>query len=1673
MADEGISAGSVHIDASLRAARDFWTRFIAENTAGASKAGDDLGDRIGKAISARIAKGVREGVDAGGADLGSQGTRAGNEYSGKFADTLRARLDAALRNLPTPTIGAATTEAEQKIRDLRNSLDKLRNQRINIDISDTAALAEVRRIQAEVTALGSRSPSIQVRTDAAAAAAELAAVSAEADHVGRSASGASSRMGMLVTAGLTIGPAIVPGAAAAAGAILGIGVAASSVLAGIGVGALAFHGVGDAVKALNTAQQDAAKTGSTLVGQQKQLAAGADQVRTAEASLANTRANAADSLRRASQQITTARRSETTAVQEALRAQRDLNDAREKEKRDQQDLAASIEGNALAQRQAVLDVAAAQQTLASAGTEQNRINFEQATLRQKELLTQGRRLAEQKALDDRTGIEGSKQVVTALTGVAAANQRVADAQQATRDATAQAATAQRQALFQIAQASQAVETAQRSAGAATVSAAATGGSAIDALQKSMDKLSPSGQAFARFLYGLKGNVDALKASAQGGILPGAQEAIATLLPYFGSLNTFVADVSNTLGTLEVRAAHTFTNPFWRQFFGFIGSQAVPNLVLMYQAGVNVAEGFARIVQQFAPVERQVGHGILTLTQGFVDWSRSLDQNQGFQRFVQFVQTEGPHVLSTIGALATAGLHIVEAYGPIGSVVVTELRLLSQIISAIPVPIVTALAAAITAYKVASLATAGVQSALNSGLVGTIGSMVRYKVVTDAAGTSTTGLQRSASSAASILGGGAFTAALGVATLAISFLLSKQAESKAQFDALKAAVADYGRALKDGVNAQSIESAKSILAQNIQLRGLVDTTQKAGLSSADLAAGLNGEVTARQKVVDAIENQITLITIANATASPAEGRANRKKIEDLQALERAFVETNANAAEANRLSAGLAAEQADVGKAVNTVRSAFTGANTTAATYGDSLAAVSTLTGDVTAKSSILALTAESVAKAHLSAAAQAGLFGQVLDGLGKSATTSGPIFDNLARTFGSIAGSSLDAKVKVELLNRALEQMYGNAISQVEADEKLVRTQSDLSTQLNTSSAGFDLNKGKQRANTVEILANRDALEAALLAARDKYVQDVANGTAEETARAQHDKTTKTILDQIAPVQRNSAAVKDLNEKYGQIPPSKTTSVSTPGLDKAIDDLITAHAVQLGLDQTPPWTKDQIASEANFLRATVNGQTGRVAITKAEGGAVYGPGTGTSDDVPAFLPETGTRYRLSNDEHIWTAAEVKAAGGHSAVETLRAQVLRGFASGGPVSARWPIEILPTLKNPVDLAALWARRTAAQAALTAQSGITPAGADLDVGRTILQAAQALKADHKVLLSAFETALVESGLRNLPYGDRDSLGVFQQRPSQGWGTAAEVLNVDHAARSYLVRAIANEPRYTTAGQLAQSVQRSAFPGKYDQRAGDAEAIIAALSGASSGFGVSAGGQEAIKQFIRSTDPLPYQFGAAGPGGYDCSGISSAVYGLITGRGGGHGQRYFTTFDFASTPPAGFIPGPGGTFTVGVNPTTHMAGNYGGLGFEAASTATGIKIGASARPTSAFQKQFHMATGGPVNADLLEQFGLDIGGDASGMTVNGRKIDRRLFDLGGVIPQGLSLMDNHTSAPELAAVLNSDQLDRFGAPAPVHITISPKDGAMRDLMDLIDVRVEHGHDRVAAAVGSGMRD
>jgi hypothetical protein len=114
-------------------------------------------------------------------------------------------------------------------------------------------------------------------------------------------------------------------------------------------------------------------------------------------------------------------------------------------------------------------------------------------------------------------------------------------------------------------------------------------------------------------------------------------------------------------------------------------------------------------------------------------------------------------------------------------------------------------------------------------------------------------------------------------------------------------------------------------------------------------------------------------------------------------------------------------------------------------------------------------------------------------------------------------------------------------------------------------------------------------------------------------------------------------------------------------------------------------------------------------------------------------------------------------------------------------------------------------------------------------TIATAANTVGLPHHAVTIADAAALQESALHNLAHGDRDSLGLFQQRPSQGWGSAVQILNPIFAAESFF-RALARVEGWQTlsVNDAAQRVQHSAMPTAYAKWEDEARALARATTG-----------------------------------------------------------------------------------------------------------------------------------------------------------------------------------------------------------------------------------------------------
>ncbi|MFH9862198.1 C40 family peptidase [Streptomyces sp. NPDC017202] len=113
------------------------------------------------------------------------------------------------------------------------------------------------------------------------------------------------------------------------------------------------------------------------------------------------------------------------------------------------------------------------------------------------------------------------------------------------------------------------------------------------------------------------------------------------------------------------------------------------------------------------------------------------------------------------------------------------------------------------------------------------------------------------------------------------------------------------------------------------------------------------------------------------------------------------------------------------------------------------------------------------------------------------------------------------------------------------------------------------------------------------------------------------------------------------------------------------------------------------------------------------------------------------------------------------------------------------------------------------------------------QTIVAAGLSLDVPKKGQIIALATAMQESQLRNLNYGDRDSLGLFQQRPSQGWGSAEQIRDPTYASEQFYKHLLkVNGWQQMTVTQAAQAVQRSGLPDAYAQWEDLATALQSAI-------------------------------------------------------------------------------------------------------------------------------------------------------------------------------------------------------------------------------------------------------
>lgn len=256
-------------------------------------------------------------------------------------------------------------------------------------------------------------------------------------------------------------------------------------------------------------------------------------------------------------------------------------------------------------------------------------------------------------------------------------------------------------------------------------------------------------------------------------------------------------------------------------------------------------------------------------------------------------------------------------------------------------------------------------------------------------------------------------------------------------------------------------------------------------------------------------------------------------------------------------------------------------------------------------------------------------------------------------TTGTIEGQT---RALADLIS-AQREASGIVASELEAQAGLQQAYDDAAAAVKENGETLNLNTQQGRDNQAQLLGISDAAFelAESMEAAGAPITEVRDAMADARAN---------FIDAAESMGMSTEKAEALADKLGLIPEDINTTIEVSDEEAKVraDRFVAAYS-----NRTLPMTIKVLADLGSYNAAQRQAysdarskySTGGYAL----GGAVFGPGTETSDSIPA---------RLSRNEHVWTASEVRGAGGHAAVESLRAGARAGrlsarYAKGGPVA----------------------------------------------------------------------------------------------------------------------------------------------------------------------------------------------------------------------------------------------------------------------------------------------------------------------------------------------------------------------------------------------------------------------
>ena len=391
---------------------------------------------------------------------------------------------------------------------------------------------------------------------------------------------------------------------------------------GIGTLMLGFAGIGGALKAYGQ--------------QQKAASRGAAQQATAQKQLASAYQSASDTARASARAIAAAEQGVADAQRRSAAAQQAVTQARKEAREQVEDLRTSLRSLALQEEGAVLGLEEARlrlkETMTNPSTDLERRQAKLAVKEAQFSLEQVRKERDENKANlkdaQRKGIEGSQQVIAAKRDEFEASRSLQEAEVSLAEARREGARAAQESATKIADAQ---------AGAAKQT---------DVFAESLKKLTPEAQAVVRQLLAMQPLLDKLRATAQRGLMPGVLSLLRDVTKLFPTLNTFVGRAAESFGDFFERVGDGLTSPT-----GMRGLRKLldsTNRVMDYglDAAYNLGVTLGNIAVAAAPLTEWLAETV----EGWTDTWRAMTSGEAGQRRLTDFFTQAQDTASTLGRI---------------------------------------------------------------------------------------------------------------------------------------------------------------------------------------------------------------------------------------------------------------------------------------------------------------------------------------------------------------------------------------------------------------------------------------------------------------------------------------------------------------------------------------------------------------------------------------------------------------------------------------------------------------------------------------------------------------------------------------------------------------------------------------------------------------------------------------------------------------------------------------------------------------------------------------------------------------------------------------------------------------------------------------------------------------